>query len=78
MGVIMIRIVLPSAILALACMLGACSSTAPSSSSLAMTGYHPKYMPASDVIVASEKSGKFGGATYVCGDRDCSTAVRAD
>ncbi|MBW8734501.1 MAG: hypothetical protein JF571_09380, partial [Asticcacaulis sp.] len=50
-----------------------------SSSSLALAGgYHPKYLPAAEVIGASEKSGRFGGATYVCGDRDCSTAVRTD
>lgn len=73
----MTRIILPAALLAATCALGACSSTS-TSSSLAATGYHPKYLPAADVIAASQKSGRFGGATYVCGDRDCDTAVRAD
>ena len=72
----MTRIILP-ALLAAACALGACSS-ARTTSSLAMTGYHPKYLPAADVIAARGKSGQFGGATYICGDRDCATAVRAD
>ncbi|WP_443748868.1 hypothetical protein [Asticcacaulis solisilvae] len=74
----MTRIALPAALLAATCALGACSMAPASSSSLASTGYHPKYLPAADVIAASEKSGKFGGATYICGDRDCATAIRAD
>ncbi len=64
-----------------ACALSACSSggTMKSSSlALADSHYKPRYMPASDVIHASEKSGRFGGAAYICGDRDCKTAVRAD
>ncbi len=55
-------------------------STAPSSSSFASVdaGYHPKYMPAADVIRTGAKSGQVGRDTYVCGDRGCNTAVRAD
>lgn len=74
----MTRIILPAALLAATCALGACTPATTTSSSLAATGYHPKYLPAADVIAASQKSGRFGGATYVCGDRDCDTAVRAD
>ena len=56
-----------------------CSSM-PSSNSLASadTRYHPKYLPASDVIQTGAKSGHVGGDTYVCGDVGCRTAVRAD
>ena len=56
-----------------------CSSM-PSSNSLAAadTRYHPKYLPAADVIRAGAKSGQVGRDTYVCGDRGCDTAVRAD
>ena len=74
----MTRIVLPAALLLAACALGACSSMT-GTKTLAATGtYHPKYLPAAEVFAASEKSGRFGGATYVCGDRNCATAVRAD
>ncbi len=73
------RIVLPATLLAIACALSACSSTTGASSSLAeSSGYHPKYLPAADVIAANGKSGSFGGATYVCGDHNCATAVRTD
>lgn len=75
----MSRIALPAVLFAAACALGACSSMTDTSKTLAATsGYRPKYLPAADVFAASEKSGRFGGATYVCGDRDCATAVRAD
>jgi len=59
--------------------LWSCAS-APSSSSLATSdaGYHPKYLPAADVIRTGAKSGQIGRDTYVCGDRGCDTAVRAD
>ena len=73
------RIALSATLLAAACALGACSSMNSSPKTLAATsGYHPKYLPASDVFAASEKSGRFGGATYVCGDKACATAVRTD
>jgi len=72
------RIVLPAALAVTACALSACTPATTTSSSLAMTGYHPKYLPAADVIAVREKSGTFGGATYVCGDRNCATAVRAN
>jgi len=76
---VMPRIALPATLLAAACALGACSSMNDTSKTLAATsGYHPKYLPAADVIAASGKSGRFGGATYVCGDKACATAVRAD
>ena len=78
MDVVMPRIVLPAALIALACGIGACSPATTASSSLAAASYHPKYLPAADVIASRTKSGTFGGATYVCGDRDCATAVRAD
>jgi hypothetical protein len=52
----------------------------PSSNSLASADarYHPKYLPASDVIQNGAKSGQVGRDTYVCGDVGCRTAVRAD
>jgi hypothetical protein len=79
MDTAMPRIALPATLLAVACALGACSSMNDTSKTLAAAGtYHPKYLPAADVIAASGKSGRFGGATYVCGDRNCATAVRAD
>ena len=76
---VMPRIALPATLLAAACALSACSSMDGTSKTLASSSaYHPKYLPASDVFAASEKSGRFGGATYVCGDRNCATAVRTD
>ena len=56
-----------------------CSSM-PASNSLATSDshYHPKYLPASDVIQTGAKSGQVGHDTYVCGDVGCRTAVRAD
>ena len=56
-----------------------CSSM-PASNSLAAadTRYHPKYLPASDVIHTGAKTGQIGSDTYVCGDVGCRTAVRAD
>lgn len=55
-------------------------STTPSSSSFASVdaSYHPKYMPAAEVIRTGAKSGQVGHDTYVCGDRGCNTAIRAD
>ena len=56
------------------------SSSHLASNSLATSDsqYHPKYLPASDVIQTGAKSGHVGGDTYVCGDVGCRTAVRAD
>ncbi len=58
--------------------LAACSTPPATSSSLADSGYRPRYLPASEVMTAKGTLGHFAGASYTCGDRDCQTAVRAD